>query len=1022
MVHIAAFKHFSSTSSMLLRRLHCRPPSLTRRFLASTSASFDQELQWPVERVRSQFVDYFVSKHSHVNVKSSPCVPLNDPTLLFANAGMNQFKPIFLGTVEPTSPLAALRRVANSQKCIRAGGKHNDLDDVGKDTYHHTFFEMLGTWSFGDYFKKEAIGWAYDLLVNVYGLDPNRLYASYFGGDESLGLPCDNEARDYWLQFLPPERVLPFDKKANFWEMGDTGPCGPCSEIHYDRIGNRDASQLVNADDPDVIEIWNLVFIQFNRESDGSLRTLPSKHIDTGMGLERLTSILQNKRSNYDTDVFQPFFTAIGRAVGCAPYAGLIGEADARQGYRDTAYRVLADHLRTLTFAITDGAVPSNEGRGYVLRRILRRAVRYGMQTLGAQRGFFHQLVPLVPQYFGSAFPELVGKEKEVVAIVKEEEEAFVTLLEKGVKHFNDYIAQLEASSSETKIVDGKQAFYLYDTLGFPIDLTQIMAAERGYQVDMQGFHAAMTEQQERSRLATTQKRLAGRGALALDAEAVATLQKEGVPVTDDRLKYQSDNLAVKTPLQAIFTSTGFHDQVELEAEEVVGIVLAQTTFYGEAGGQVADRGQLRLSEDMILDVIDVQSYGGYVLHTCIVSPLSKKQKVVVQRHSVVEAEVDKQRRRRVTPNHTMTHVLNHVLRQVLPNEAVDQRGSLVDEEKLRFDFASSRGLTVEELMEVERRLNVIIRQSLPVYQDVVPLAQAKAIHGLRAVFGEVYPDPVRVLAIGADLSAVLSTPSLEDWIDYSIEFCGGTHMHNTKEAGEIIIVEESAVARGIRRITALTGDAATAVRSRSHDLLNQISLLEASLSGAKAEDVEKLESASINLRQKLEQEQVSVVAAVQARKQLENIQKHLFSFKKTHLASLVDGVIAKAMDEVLAVVQRGGQRAVFFVPVGTDSKAIKKATEAIRKAAPDLSFLVISDDVDQEKVSVFAVVTEKDLASGLQANQWLATSLEAVGGRGGGKAASAQGSLAYSSSQRGEVMEKIAAAAKSYLFSHSQV
>jgi alanyl-tRNA synthetase len=580
-----------------------------------------KDLKWPVSRVRDDFVNYFSNKHNHVNYRSSPCVPVNDPTLLFANAGMNQFKPIFIGTVDPSSPLAKLQRAVNSQKCIRAGGKHNDLEDVGKDTYHHTFFEMLGTWSFGDYFKKEAIEWAYDILVNHYRLDPNRLYASYFAGDEALGLPCDNEAKELWLQFLPPERVLPFDKKANFWEMGDTGPCGPCTEIHYDRIGNRNAAHLVNADDPDVIEIWNLVFIQYNRETNGKLSLLPNKHIDTGMGLERLTSILQNVRSNYDTDAFQPIFHLIQEKIGCSPYTGKIGQEDALQNYQDTAYRVIADHVRTLTFAITDGAYPSDKGRGYVLRRILRRAIRYGMQTLHANPGFLSELIPIIPQLYGDAYPELHAKLKEVISVVKEEEASFSHLLEKGTRYFDGIIEK----NQESKLIKGEEAFHLYSSLGFPVDLTQLMAAEKGFSVDIERFHLLMKEQQEKSKQAHILKKSEVHTQLQLTTDDISYLQKTvRLEATQDKFKYDPQKLSMKATLKAIYlgpnelpSSLNIHDisnDSSNNKNPVIGILLDKTNFYAESGGQVADTGKLLVSvqdgksdEKVVLDVIDTQ-------------------------------------------------------------------------------------------------------------------------------------------------------------------------------------------------------------------------------------------------------------------------------------------------------------------------------------------------------------------------------------------------------------------------------
>jgi alanyl-tRNA synthetase len=601
--------HFKSISSFRL--------NFNRIFsttLKNHAISQEKQLKWPVQRVRDQFVNYFVEKHQHINIKSSPCVPLNDPTLLFTNAGMNQFKPIFIGTVDPSSPLSKLSRVANSQKCIRAGGKHNDLDDVGKDTYHHTFFEMLGSWSFNNhYFKKEAISWAYDLLVNHYKLDPNRLYASYFAGDDALGLPCDNEAKELWCSFLPSNRVLPFDKKANFWEMGESGPCGPCSEIHYDRIGNgRDASSLVNKDDPSVIEIWNLVFIQYNREINGILKQLPAKHIDTGMGLERLTSILQDVPSNYDTDIFLPIFDEIQRITSFPfPYSGKIGEEDAVQNYRDTAYRIIADHIRTLCFAIADGAYPSNDGRGYVLRRILRRAIRYGIQTLSAKPGFLTALASIVPVLYGKDYPELIEKIEEIKSLISEEEKSFSTMLEKGIKYFHDVIL-IDQETQQTKMINGEKAFYLYDTLGFPIDLTQIMASEKGLTVDLKGFQQSMNIQRERGRVALKAKRLQGRDALKFEAEQISYLQSKNIPITDDEGKYASHS-SFSTKIQAIYTSSGFTDNLPIlsNSETTIGIILEKTSFYSESGGQIADTGEITVQTDdgthVTLDVIDTQ-------------------------------------------------------------------------------------------------------------------------------------------------------------------------------------------------------------------------------------------------------------------------------------------------------------------------------------------------------------------------------------------------------------------------------
>ena len=828
----------SMTSKVRATRYSMRP--LVRMSLAPN------DVEWPVSRVRAEFVDYFVKKHGHVNYKSSPVVPVNDPTLLFANAGMNQFKPIFVGTVDPSSPLAALVRVANSQKCIRAGGKHNDLDDVGKDTYHHTFFEMLGTWSFGNYFKKEAIEWAFDLLVNVYKLPVERIYVSYFAGDESQNLPCDTEARDLWLKLLPPERVLPFDKKANFWEMGETGPCGPCSEIHFDRIGGRDASKFVNADDPDVIEIWNLVFIQYNREASGELRQLPDKHIDTGMGLERITSILQDKRSNYDTDVFDPIFKEIQKIIGCPAYTGLLGKEDAAQNYRDMAYRVVADHIRTLSFAIADGAVPSNEGRGYVLRRVLRRAVRYGMQTLGGKPGFFSKLVPMVAaSSLGDAFPELRTKSELVSSVISEEERAFSSLLERGVKYFAELMEEVKSEGGNT--ISGERAFYLYDTLGFPVDLTQLMAAEKGLTVDLQGFQAAMTGQKERSRSAMRSKRLAGRADLVFGAEQTSFLQKSGVVPTDDSYKYVWDQTHL-TKIKAVYTADGFSQELGSKEYETVGIVLESSPFYAESGGQVTDQGVLTVEiggKLVQLDVLDVQTYGGFTLHKCVAAEDGQSLSGL-KPGAGITCEVDYARRRKVAPNHTMTHVLNWALRDVLGSD-VEQKGSQVSEEKFRFDFSCSRAMQAAELAQTEKMVNQVITAGLDVDSRVVPLADAMSINGLRAVFGEQYPDPVRVISVGPKVNSLLADPKSQQAFDHSVEFCGGTHLQNTREAQACCIVEETAVAKGIRRITGITGPEAVLALQRSEAMARQVKGLESAVS--KGGDSAALEADALRLR-----------------------------------------------------------------------------------------------------------------------------------------------------------------------------
>lgn len=958
-----------------------------RRVLSRTSLSM-ADTTWPVEKVRATFVEYFEKKRQHTHYRSSPVVPLSDPTLLFANAGMNQFKSIFLGTTDPSSPLASLTRAANSQKCIRAGGKHNDLDDVGKDTYHHTFFEMLGTWSFGNYFKEEAIAWAYDILVNEYKLPVERLYASYFAGDVAQGLPEDVEAKNFWLRYLPPERVLPFDKKANFWEMGETGPCGPCSEIHFDRIGGRDASKLVNADDPDVIEIWNLVFIQYNREFSGELKLLPAKHIDTGMGLERLTSILQNKRSNYDTDVFMPYFKEIERIVGCAPYSGKLGTEDAKQGYKDMAYRVLADHARTLTVAISDGAVPSNEGRGYVLRRILRRAVKFGLQNLNAKPGFFTELVPVVARELGSAFPELREKNSAVMRVVAEEEQAFSSLLERGAKYFDEVVSGCTAAKSN--VISGEKAFFMYDTMGFPVDLTQIMAAERGLSVDMLGFEEAMESQKARGRQAMKEKRLAGRVALTLAAEQTAYLSKNNVKPTDDSAKYSWDIQPTNT-LKAIFTENGFVDKVGVGID-TVGIVLDSSPFYAESGGQAPDRGILKVQKSdgniVELDVIDVQVYGGYILHSCVAADSSSLEGIAVS--SKVITEVDYKTRRKVAPNHTMTHVLNFALRKVLGPD-VDQRGSYVNDEKLRFDFSFTRGLKLEELVEVEKIVNDIISAKLDVSSAVVPLKQALEINGLRAVFGEVYPDPVRVISVGPAVNSLIADPKQETWLSSSVEFCGGTHLSNTAEAVSFILTEETAVAKGIRRISGGTGETAVVATKAGKELTTAIGLLSTAIVKLKTmDDVFSAESKISTIRTRMESDTLSQASKITLRTSLEKVQKDVFQIKKKLALSKMQDNIDLAKKTAAELAKTGAKKIVLKLDIGSDASIIKLATEEIRKAAPGVAFLGVS--ADDEKLSCFAFVPD-ELTESLKANDWVTKTLTSCGGKGGGRPGNAQGS-----------------------------
>ncbi|XP_073314495.1 alanine--tRNA ligase-like [Primulina huaijiensis] len=924
------------------------------------------ELEWPANRVRDTFVKFFEDK-AHVHWKSSPVVPLNDPTLLFANAGMNQFKPIFLGTADPNTELSKLTCACNTQKCIRAGGKHNDLDDVGKDTYHHTFFEMLGNWSFGDYFKKEAIEWAWELLTKVYKLPSDRIYATYFGGDEKLGLPPDTEAMKNWLKFLPPGRVLPFGCKDNFWEMGDTGPCGPCTEIHFDRIGNRDASSLVNNDDPTAIEIWNLVFIQFNRESDGSLKSLPAKHVDTGMGFERLTSILQTKMSNYDTDVFLPIFDAIQKATGCRPYTGKVGSDDVDKV--DMAYRVVADHIRTISFAIADGSCPGNEGREYVLRRILRRAVRYGTEVLKAQQGFFNGLVDVVVDVMGDVFPELKQHKIKIREIIADEEASFGRTLVKGIEKFKKAAQEVQGA-----ILSGQDAFDLWDTYGFPLDLTQLMAEERGLSVDIEGFDVAMDKARERSRNALNKQ--AG-GIIAMDADATSVLHKRGVAATDDSFKFSriQDHESV---IKAIYTGSEYLESVA--PDEEVGIILETTSFYAEQGGQIYDTGML-VGDDGVFEVTNVQIYGGFVVH--IGSFRGKTGRLYIGDKAI--CKVNYERRTMIAPNHTCTHMLNFALRQVLGNH-VDQKGSIVLPEKLRFDFSHGKPVKPEELRKIESIVNEQIQEGLDVFSKETRLTDAKSIKGLRAVFGEVYPDPVRVVSIGKKVEDLLANPDNEDWLSISAELCGGTHMSNTREAKAFALLSEEGIAKGVRRVTAVTLDYAF----RAMELASS---LEQEINEASKTEGTILEQKVTSLNGRVEGASIPSAKKADLKAKISELQSQVIKAKKKIGEENMQKAIDSTVQMAEAASSNGKAYCILHVNVGSDTTAIREAVVKVMEKK-GMAVMVFSKDETVNKAFVCAGVPEKEgKLKQLNVKEWLNEVLDPIGGKGGGgKGGLAQG------------------------------
>jgi len=711
--------------------------------------------------IRRQFLDFFRSK-GHEIVHSAPIVVKNDPTLLFTNAGMNQFKDFFLGNAVPQHT-----RIADTQKCLRVSGKHNDLEEVGVDTYHHTMFEMLGNWSFGDYFKKEAIEWSWELLTEVYGIPKDKLYVTVFQGDEAEGLAFDQEAYDYWRQFVTEDRILMGNKKDNFWEMGDTGPCGPCSEIHVDcrteeekvKVPGKD---LVNADHPQVIEIWNNVFMQFNRLKDGSLEPLPAKHVDTGMGLERLVRVLQGKQSNYDTDLFTGTISAIENLTGKK-----YGYTDSKQ---DIAFRVLSDHIRAIGFTIADGQLPSNNGAGYVIRRILRRAVRYYYSYLDFKHPLLYKLMPVLARQFEDVFPELHKQIDLVTKVVKEEEDAFLRTLDKGLK----IVDEILSSNSTDKIIKGEVAFELHDTFGFPIDLTNLIAGENGWGVDEKGFEVELQKQKTRSRAATALD--TDDWIVLKDAAAVKFVGYDTLEADASVLKYR---------------------RVKSKGKESYQLVLDTTPFYAESGGQVGDRGEFIFPNDSIR-IIDTKKEDGLTIHFTDSLP----ENIAAPLH----AKVDAAKRATTEVHHSATHLLHAALRQVLGTH-VAQKGSLVNEEHLRFDFSHFAKVTDEEMATIEQIVNAKIRENVPVVIREMPKDEAVAL-GAMALFGEKYGNVVRVVVMDPD---------------YSIELCGGTHVGSTGRLGMFKLTSEGAVAAGVRRITAVSGQAAQEFVNGELELLDKV-------------------------------------------------------------------------------------------------------------------------------------------------------------------------------------------------------
>jgi alanyl-tRNA synthetase len=788
-----------------------------------------------------------------------------------------------------------------------------------------TFFEMLGNWSFGDYFKKGAIDMSWELLTKVYSLDPDRLYVTYFEGDASAGLEPDLEAKELWKGVgVAEDHILPGNMKDNFWEMGDQGPCGPCSEVHYDRIGGgRNAAHLVNMDDPNVLEIWNNVFIQYDRQKDRSLKTLPAQHVDTGMGFERLVSVLQDKSSNYDTDVFYPLFERIQEVTKVRPYTDKYGKDDV-DGI-DTAYRVIADHIRLLTFAISDGGVPSNLGRGYVVRRVLRRGSRYARKYFEAEIGsFFSKILPALVSQMGEQFPEIVKAEQDIKEILDEEEESFSRTLDRGERQFEKYAAT--ALKSSNKKLSGADVWKLYDTYGFPEDLTKIMAEERGLEID----EAEVRVAEEKAREASKSVKEAAHTFAKLDVHQIAQLDKLGLVRPDDEGKFLKGDQTGK--VQLIYNGKDFLKTTEgLPSDKPFGILLDKTNFYAEQGGQIFDTGKILIDGDAEFKVLDVQAYGGYILHNGYLGygHLKAGDEVIT--------EYDELRRQPIRNNHTGTHILNHSLREHL-GENVNQKGSLVDQDKLRFDFSHKTAVTLPELKKIEESSNSYIKQNCKIYSQDVDLDVAKGIEGVRAVFGETYPNPVRVVSVGVEVEELLKTPKNPEWRKVSVEFCGGTHVEQTGLIKDLVIVEESGISKGTRRIVAYTGDAAHEVQRVAAEFSKRIEALEKMQNGPEKEQEAKVTQVDLS------QLTISTLTKEELKTRLSKVQKDLLDEQKKKQKA----ESKTALDTVHAHFAENKDSKVFIgkLPVSANPKAIADVMNHYKTKAKDKTVYLFGGSV----------------------------------------------------------------------------
>jgi alanyl-tRNA synthetase len=877
------------------------------------SSHFIFEPFMDANKVRQTFLDFFRSKGHHI-VPSAPMVVKGDPTLMFINSGMAPFKDIFLGNAPIKYP-----RVADTQKCLRVSGKHNDLEEVGVDTYHHTMFEMLGNWSFGDYFKKEAIAWAWELLTDVYQIDKDRLYVTVFEGSKEEGLAFDQEAYDTWKQFVNEDRILNGNKKDNFWEMGDMGPCGPCSEIHYDGRSEEErkkvsGASLVNNDHPQVIEIWNNVFMEFERKADGSLIKLPKQHVDTGMGFERLVRTLQGKQSNYDTDIFMPLIHKI-EELSNHRYNTSEEEKHKKQKLVNIAMRVIADHIRTISFSIADGQLPSNTGAGYVIRRILRRAIRYGYQSLNLKEAFMYRLVPTLAHQMGAAFPELHTQKILIEKVIREEENSFYKTLDTGLKRIDQVC--IDTTSANKKVIDGKVVFELYDTFGFPVDLTSLIARGYDLSIDEKGFEKYLEEQKNRSRSAT-----------AIDTEDwIYVGENKHLTESQDR---ETDFVGFEeTECEASIIR---YRKVKAKNKEQFHLVLNKTPFYAESGGQVGDTGALQNVHERV-SITDTKKESGVIIHYC--------DKLPEKLAAVFTAKVDAEKRLLTTNNHSATHLLHAALRSVLGTH-VEQKGSLVNEEHLRFDFSHFAKITDEELHQIEMIVNTKIRENIKSDIRQMGIEEAKKT-GAMALFGEKYGDIVRVVTFGKK---------------FSVELCGGCHVPATGQIGYFKILSESAVAAGIRRIEAVTSVKAEEYFDKQEETLNEIkSLLK------QPKDIVK-----------------SVSALLEENSEL---QKQLSFLLKEKAASI--------KKEIISSVEKRGSVSFVAEQIKFDSaEEIKNMLFELRNEVPNLFCVLATDIKGKPSISVIIndnLVKEKNLNAGNIVRELA----KEINGGGGGQAFYAQ-------------------------------